>query len=170
MGLITSVFGSHIGKFYTFAYWAAKLRNPDQWLSEVDGRVNFIGAAYRPYDWTMDLVTTGDILRIAELWMFCPRNQLSPEGNTARIPFSQEESGTAFMFNVARVMMEHRVDHKIIGKVTDRDSGDCVCFIWDDLYKVMSSPFYTNVNKFASWREGVAPIGQLSHEVIGLRL
>ena len=170
MSLIKTVFGSHIGQFYNHPYWAVKLRDPERWISEIDGQVNFLGAIYKPYDWTMDLISTGDIFDIEELWMFCPKTDIAPQGSTCTLRFTTQDKGTAFQFNVTKMKLDTRVDHKIIGKVIDRASGDCECFIWDDEMRVMSMPYYTNVNKFKSWREGIAPIGQLSHAIIGLRL
>lgn len=175
MSIIQTIFGSHIGLFYDYPYWAVKLRSggetrPEQWISEVDGRINILNASIRPYDWTKDLIDTSDIMRIEELWMFCPRTPHSPEGNTAHFRFTKDEAGTAFQFNVSKMMVDHRVDHKIIGKVTNRTEGDCTCFIWDGALRVMSAPYKTNVYNFKSWRDGVAPIGKLAHEVVGLRL
>jgi hypothetical protein len=177
MGIITSRFGNKIGVFHPRAYWAARLRSgigkDDYWLSEIDNRQFFLGkhAAPRTYDWTLDLVATGDLLRIKELWMICPPGEVSPKGNTATLYFDSKggEAGMAFHFNVAIMTQGGRVDHKVIGKVTDRATGDCECFVWDDEIKGMSAVYKTNVNNFASWRPGVAPIGRLSHEVVGLR-
>jgi hypothetical protein len=186
--VIPSIAGSRIGEFFDKPYWAVKLRSTisgndvpyvgERWLCEMDKRPS---ALFNPnhvhYDWTLDLITTGDILRIEQLWMFCPRNPTSPNGNTATLFFKPEEAGTAFLFNISQQSMYGRMDHKIIGKVYDRQNGDCACFIWDDFYKCMSSPWHTNIYKFGTWRAsvpgkpgGIAPIGELSQETIGLRL
>lgn len=172
MGIITSRFGNKIGQFERRAYWAAKLRD-DTWLSEIDNKQWFFGKieAPRTYDWTMDLVTTGDVLKIKELWMFCRAGRVSRKGNTACLRFDPtgRDAGMAFMFNLTQMSVDVRIDHKVIGKVTDRMTGECECFIWDDEIGGMSSPYVTNVNDFAAWRPGIPHIGRLSHEVIGLR-
>src|SRR5205814_243448 len=108
---------------------------------------------------------------------FCPRNKVSPQGNTATLFFKPEDIGTAFHFNISQQStFSHRTDHRIIGKVIDRFNGDCVCFIWDDAYKCMTQPWETNIYNFEIWREnvpgkpGIAPLPPLSLETIGLRL
>lgn len=152
------ILSSRMGSFFAKPYWAIK-RHDGSWLCELDR-----------LDWTLDIVTTGDILRASELWMFCPRTQSNPKGSTATIRLRPEEKGCAFYFKRALISYEGRFDHMIIGKVLDRHTGDCEVFIWDDVLKVMSLPIKNNVNYFSSWRVGVSDIGPLSHEVIGLKL
>lgn len=187
MAVIPSIAGSLIGTFTDHPYWAVRLypgkSYPDhpvrdiEWMCELDPNLSSLNRTSPHYDWTFDLITTGDILRIAELWMFCPKNPLSPNGNTATLHFTPEEVGTAFLFNVAQTSLYGRYDHRIIGKVTDRLNGDCVCFIWDDELQVMSTPWHSNIYHFGTWRPGVpgktggvAPIAALNHEIIGLQL
>lgn len=167
MSLITSALGATIGRLFgDRAYWAAKLQD-NRWLCELDTRNG------RPFDWTLDAVDTGDVLRIRELWLFCPPNAISPLGNTARLPIT--EPGTAFQFKVASLDgfldgMERRIESQIIGRVDDKSTGACTCFIWDAQLKVMSQPWQSNIHRFGSWREGIAKIGALSPEVLGVRL
>jgi hypothetical protein len=165
--MIKSVLGATIGRLFgDRAYWAAKLQD-HRWISELDQRMG------RSFDWTLDAVDTGDVLKIKELWLFCPPNSVSPLGNTARLPIT--EPGTAFQFKVASVDgfldgMERKVESQIIGRVDDKATGACTCFIWDAQLRVLSTPWQSNIHSFGSWREGIAKIGALSPQVLGVRL
>src|SRR5690242_11064514 len=94
MGLIDDLLGQPLMKIDR-SYWAVKLKN-DQWLSEA--RLTYDKGSFRHFDWSNDLVATGDVLKIKELWLLCPPNKFSPLGNTARLVI--EEPGTAFQFKV----------------------------------------------------------------------
>ncbi len=74
--------------------WAVKL-STGKFLSERDyvwdemqreqgagGLKLFSRPNKRPFDWTLDLCNTGDVMKITELWMVCPPNPTSPLGNT----------------------------------------------------------------------------------------
>lgn len=173
MGLVTSILGSTIGKFYgEKAYWAVKLGN-GKFQSELDQKFDIAHAGLRPFDWTLDLVATDDILKIKELWLFCPPNHLNPLGSTARLPIMLP--GTAFQFKVGNMdsslaLSTRHVESQVIGRVDDPASGDCTFFVYDGPQNVMSVPMQTNIYHFGSWREGIAPIEHLSFEVLGLRL
>jgi hypothetical protein len=178
MSFITSMGGSKIGHFYSFAYWAAKLRNPEQWVSEVDNK-QFDLRAYIPlmerrikntFDWTLDVVTTNDVLRIEELWLFCPKTPTAPQGSTGVLRFRQEDKGTAFHFNVSKMSQNGRVDCKIIGQVINRATTECIFHVWDGQTYQFYPHRRTTVNNFQAWREGIADLGAMSHEIIGLRL
>ena len=66
--------------------------------------------------------------------------------------------------------MDGRVDSKIIGKVINRATTECIYHVWDGQLNVLFPPMRTTVNNFLAWREGIANPGSMSHEVIGLRL
>lgn len=194
MGLVEELLGQTL---YTLdrSYWAVKL-NDDEWICEkrmtYDSKVGF-----RNFDWSNDLVATGDVLRIKELWLFCPPNKYSPVGNTARLII--EEPGTAFQFKVGMADSNIAVTWKtmqahIIGKVVNKESGACECFIWDPIQNGMITPetkildpktmgplkdeegkvIYagkTSVYDFHTWRPGsIAPLGQLHLPTLGVRL
>lgn len=189
MPIIKSKLGSQIGKFFASrAYWAVKLRD-DRWLCELDkipdvlrkkditrpGEIliaDFRGPGKptdRELDWSLDIVGTGDNALIKELWLFCPPSRISPMGNTATLRFLPHETKCAFVLKRGSVYFTHRqLDYLIIGKVTDKQTGDCTCFIWDEQLKVMSSPYQTNVSDFTAWRPGIMPIGKLALDVLGL--
>lgn len=172
MSIITSVLGSLVGTFLVDRpYWAVKLAN-GTWQCELDSRFDLRRGEKRPFDWTLDLIDTGDIAHIRELWLFCPPTKASPLGNTARLPIV--EPHTAFQFKVASYdavgAWRKALESQVIGRVDNKETGDCTVFIWDAPLKVMSTPWQSNVYHFGSWREGIAPIGALSHAVLGLRL
>ena len=182
MPIIVSKLGSNIGALLrNRSYWAVKLRD-GTWLSEVD-----LCPQYRPetpyYDWSLDLVGTGDVARIRELWLFAPPNRLSPLGNTAVLFFRPDEHNTAFQLHVTGYNTSGRVaTSQIIGRVIDKATGDCIAHIWDAKNKVMVVNWETNINTFKRWEEEVAkqlkrplskvkqtaPPGALAKDVHGL--
>lgn len=172
MGIVKSALGAVLSPLLIkHSLWAVKLDN-GKFLSERDEVVDAAHGTKRPFDWTLDLIDKGDIHRVRELWLFCPPSKASPLGNTARLPIL--ESGTAFQFKVASLSgffdLEKCVESHVIGRVDNKETGDCTCFIWDGPLQVMSQPWKSNIYHFGSWREGIAPIGALSQEVMGLRL
>lgn len=154
--------------------WAVKLSD-DTFLSELDSRFDLAHAGYRPFDWTLDLIDTGDILKVKELWLFAPPSANHPFGMSRFLTI--EEPGTAFQFKVANVDVmgawQKTMVNQIIGKVTDKQSGACSCWIWDCVRQEIQE-YKSSIYAFGSWRaDGVgqiAPIGRLSHEVMGFRL
>jgi hypothetical protein len=171
MGLITSALGSLIGTLIPQrSYWAVKLEN-GKWLCELDTRIDSIHPTGRPYDWTLDLIDTSDIRRVKELWLFCPPTRAHPLGQTAHLEIT--EPGTAFQFKTANVdvmgaWQRQRVA-QVIGRVNDKLTGDCECFIWDQSLKQLL-PYRSSIYRFGSWQPGIAPIGALSLDVMGLKL
>jgi len=184
MGLIEDLLGSSLIKI-TRSYWAVKLQN-DTWLCEA--RMKYDKGSFRYFDWSNDLVATSDVLKIKELWLFCPPNKYSPLGNTARLII--EEPGTAFQFKVSHVDSNIARTYKtlqghIIGKVTNKLTGDCDCFIWDPIQNGLITPeskmfdqennlVYagkTSVYDFHSWRPGsIAHLGKLELNTLGVQL
>lgn len=152
------------------AYWAAKL-DTDEWLCEARTHVDLVRGTERQFEWYGDLVANGDCLRIKELWLLCPPNALSPLGNTARLPII--EPGTAFDFKVAGatsdfLTTERYQEAHIIGRVDDKVSGACTCFIWDERYRMLCQPYYSNVHKFGRWRENLPDYLEIAVEKAGV--
>lgn len=171
MSLITSVLGSVVGIFLPDkAYWAAKL-STGKWVCELDSRYEIRSGQKRPFDWTLDLIDTGDIKKIRELWLFCPPNPANPFGQTARLPIT--EPGTAFQFKVANVDAfggwGKSLASQVIGRVVDKHEQTCECFVWDAGLNALGT-YNTTITHFGSWRDGIAPQQHLSHEVLGLSL
>lgn len=169
--------------YITRSYWAVKLNN-DDWVCEARLKMDLARGEMRLYDWSNDLVSTGDVMQVKELWLFCPPSRTSPLGNTARLPIV--EPGTAFQFKVATADSTgtRTVQAHIIGRVTNKETGDCECFIWDTeqdglctpetpIFTLGREPSYagrTNVYNFRSWRPSIAPLGALKLDDLGVRL
>jgi hypothetical protein len=183
MGFIKTAIGAVIHPFMIdFPVWCVKLDN-GKFLSERDmvwdemqreqgarGLHLFSTPNRRPYDWTKDLVSSGDNLKVRELWMICPPNPISPLGNTAKLLIT--EPGTAFTFKTRQLAIgsSDLQYHLIIGKVTDTTNGDCEYFVWDCVLQAMSTPMKNNVYDFQSWRPDVGRHGPLALDVLGLHL
>jgi len=124
------------------------------------------GIAYgglRPIDWSLDVVSTGDIYKIKEVSLHCPNGQIAS--------LAIEEPGTVFQLKIASLgtMTGMRtVQSHLIGKVMDKLSGACDCYIWDRQLGLIL--FHSSVYAFGAWRAGVLPLGRLSADVLGLRL
>lgn len=154
------------------AWWAVRLDN-DEWLCEARLHTDLCKGTERHFEWYEDLVANGDCMRIKELWLLCPPNALSPLGNTAYLPIS--EPGTAFDFKVASASSNFIETWKtqeahIIGRVTDKASGNCECFIWDERYSCLCQPYKTNIHHFGRWRENLPEFKALAFEKMGVRL
>lgn len=160
-------------------------------------KTDLVKGGNRFFDWTLDLVANGDVLKITELWLLCPPSQTSPLGNTARLNI--EEPGTAFQLKIATVdssvvESSRTMQAHIIGKVTNKETGDCDCYIWDAvqdglctpetmIYDVATvdhikrdvngNPLFAgkaNIYNFHSWRDSIAPLGRLGLDALGIRL
>jgi hypothetical protein len=123
----------------------------------------------RELDWTLDLLSTGDILKIKELHLIYP-------GLLRYAKLQITEPGTAFQFcrqikgmDMSSGETVDRVEAQIIGRVFDKENGLCEGYIWDRVKGLMQ---YTDVSiyDFPSWREGLMPPGKLSLDVLGVRL
>lgn len=141
----------------------------------------------RPIDWTLDLVTTGDILKVKEIWLMFPQElsyhtrieRGNPahqriDGNVASAVIPVKERGCVFQMKVKSLdggIIGPRIgtfECQIIGVVTDKENGDCICYIWD--VKMGLIAYKTSIYDFGTWRDGIAPIHNISHSVVGLNL
>ncbi len=165
-----------------YPVWAVKL-STGKFLSERDmvwdelqrevgagGFKRGIEPGKRPFDWTLDIINNGDWKKIKELWMVCPPNPYSPLGNTAKLFIT--EPGTAFMFKTRHLSIGFGKPeyHLIIGRVTDKITGDCEYFAYDCLLNGMTVLMQNNVYNFQSWRPEIGRIGPLALDVLGLHL
>jgi len=182
MGLVSSLFGSVIGLFLPDRpYWAVKLHS-GKWLSELDmvrdewqredeedGKT--VKGKKRPLDWTLDLVSTGDVRRIAQLWLFCPPNPFYPRGQSDFLEITRP--GTAFQLKVRHLHAwgntgaSSLMASELIGRVDDPISGACTCKVWDSQMNVMGN-WSSSIYDMGSWRDGVSPLHALDLDVQGL--
>lgn len=175
---IRSVLGKMLGLVLTDrVYWAVKLASGQMYSELTLMNDPSFPAGKRPFDWALDLVANGEVKRIKELFLFCPPNRYNPAGQTARLPLL--EPGTAFQFKVGFLDSNlaggtRSFVAQVIGRVDDKETGDCTCFVWDGLAchgeGALLTPFSSNVYRFGTWRPEIAPIGQISFEVQGLSL
>lgn len=176
------------------SFWAVKLKDPDAWMCEARVVTDIARGEERLFDWSLDLVATGDVLRVKELWLFCPPSITSPLGNTARLTIT--DPGTAFQFKVGTAHANgiRQVEAHIIGRVLEKEEGSCECFIWDTAQNGLITPNTpiwdsatrqskrdaagnlvfagkTSVYDFHSWRpDSLAPLGRLELETLGVKL
>lgn len=144
------------------SYWSVILSTGSE-INERSVLWDFRKGGLRPIDWSLDLVSTSDILKIKEVTLNCP------DGQKATLQI--EESGTCFQLKIASMSIltgGSQVQAHIIGKVTDKVSGSCLCNIWDRELGLIS--FTSSVYDFGSWRDGVLPLKALNLDVLGLRL
>lgn len=170
---VTSILGSLISPFLVSeAFWCVKLSNGKFQTERDIVRDGNWPTGRRPFDWALDLVASGDIRRVKELWLICPPNPGNPLGQTAKLPIV--EPGTAFQFKVGFVdgniagTVQSRAS-QLIGRVTDKVNGDCECFVWDVGLRALGT-WNSNIYHMGSWRADIAPPTQLAFDVLGLSL
>lgn len=145
------------------SYWEVVLTTGKK-ITENKLVLDFRRGGYRCIDWALDLNSTGDLLKIKELYLICPNGQQA----MLRIT----EPGTAFQFKHRSLDITGQsvVEAQCIGKVINKETGDCECYLFDRALGLI--PYKSNVNHFGNWRPGsglMAP-QKLGHDVIGLRL
>lgn len=172
MSLVSSQLGSQLAPFLvTEARWAVKLTT-NRFLSERDIVTDpSHPRGERPFDWTLDLIATGDWKRLRELWLLCPPSPGNPLGQGAQLLI--DRPGTAFQFKVAFVhggaASGGQTACQIIGRVDDPLSGGCTCFAWDNERQALVQ-FQTSVYEFTPWRPEIGRLHGLSHDALGLSL
>lgn len=154
--------------FTAEAYWRATLitgRTLHKHESVFDHRLGH----KRQLDWTLDLVSTGDILKIKRLELVYP-------GLFRSIGLSITEPGTAFQFcrqvkgmDLSSGQGVDRVEAQIIGRVTNKEYGLCEGYIWDRVRGLIKYED-ASVYDFPAWREGLMAPGRLALDVLGVRL
>lgn len=165
MGLVENIIGEFL---LSRSIWAVELSNGRFYTERSKMRDPIVGK--RPFDWTLDLVATGDIRLVKQLILYCPPTVGHPIGQVAQLPIL--EPYTAFQFKVATLDGFEGINQtqsQVIGRVLDKASGLCECFIWDVGLKRLGM-FETTVYDFASWRPEIGRIGALSFDPLGLRL
>lgn len=169
--------GKLISERATVADPRRSLMTPDQ-LAQVHPnwseaqREHWLNTGERPVDWTLDLVSTGDIARIRRIWLVCPPHPAYPRG--AAPALEVPELGRVFQVKVANLDVlgawgNYRVA-QVIGKVLDPLTGDCEVLGWDQEERRIVGPYRSNLAKVELWRAGLAPLYHVSVPVLGLHL
>src|SRR5579859_4491532 len=194
MGLVEELLGCPLLEV-TRSYWAVRLIT-GEWICEARAHTDLSRGGERHFDWSNDLVATGDVLKIEQLWLLCPPSRTSPLGNTAHLDIT--EPGTAFQFKIATAdcaggTISRHLQAHIIGKVLDKEKGDCSIFAWDEQQQGLitpetliynpatggirldldGNPIYAgrnNVYFFHGWRESMADPGRLELGTLGVQL
>jgi hypothetical protein len=141
----------------------------------------------RPIDWSLDLCSGAnpDILKVKEIWLHFPQAlthvtyiekgndiQQVKEGKFDSAMLPVKEAGCVFQMKIKSLdgfgANGSTFECQIVGVVGDKESGECRCYIWDAKLGLVA--YKTSVYDFGSWREGIAPISNISHAVIGLNL
>lgn len=139
----------------------------------------------RPIDWTLDLVSSGDIFKVKEIWMMFPQelsyhtriekgNPLHQRinGKVGSVVIPIKERGCVFQIKVKSLdgfgSNTSTFEFQLIGAVGDKETGDCHCYIWDRKLGLVA--YKTSIYDFGTWREDIAPLHHISHSVVGLNL
>jgi len=194
VGLVEELLGCPLLEI-TRSWWAVRL-NTGEWVCEARVKTDLYRGEERHYDWSNDLVANEDVLKITELWLLCPPSKTSPLGNTARLVIT--EPGTAFQFKVATAdsniaSISRNMQAHIIGKITNKETGDCDIFAWDEVQQGLITPetrIYdpltggarrdkdgnlvyagkNNIYNFHGWRSSMADMGRLELRTVGVRV
>lgn len=169
-------------------YWKVVLNNG----KEISERGIVVRDGIRPIDWTLDLVSTGDIYKVKEVYLMFPQElsyytrirngnpihqRVNERIGSAVIPV--KERGCVFQIKVKTLdrFMGTGMDtfeYQLIGVVGDKMTGLCRCYIWDRKMGLIA--YETSVYDpprgigFGTWRDGIAPLHHISHSVVGLDL
>jgi hypothetical protein len=151
------------------SHWKVVLDNGKE-LTENKLVLDLRRGGYRQIDWALDLNSTGDLRHIKQLWLVCP------DGQQAMLTI--DEPGTAFQFKHTNRdflgAVGQTLEAQCIGKVYDKSTGDCECWIWDRELGLVH--YFSNIGvgdkTFGSWRpnSGLIPPQRLSQDVMGLQL
>jgi len=152
------------------AYWSVLLRSGREWTERSLIPTFTRGQkGIRKLDWALDLVSTGDIHKIKELRLHCPDGRRAVLEITEDMPAFQFKTKALDMIGAGSAALEYHV----IGRVIDKVSGRCECFIWD--YRPLPGEpnlvaYKSSIYQWGGWRDTVTPLGALSLEVQGFRL
>lgn len=148
------------------SYWRVLLSTGRVW-SQLD-MVNDPLRGRRSVDWYLDLVGSGDARRIRELWIHTPKGD-------AALKITQP--GTAYQLNAASLALDmaagstgRQKDAQIIGRVDNRETGEGIAYIWDVHMQQLYKDEQASVKHFSGWRPGIADLGTLAFDAMGVCL
>jgi hypothetical protein len=152
------------------AYWSVRLTTGKQWSERTLLPTLHTGQkGMRKLDWALDLVSTGDIHKIKELTLHCP------DGRNAVLEISEDMPAFQFKTKALNMLGANSLDleYMVIGRVLDKVTGRCECFVWDYRPKPGEPSllaYKTSIYRFGGWRDTVTPMGALGLEVQGFRI
>lgn len=142
------------------SYWKARL-STGRVLCELNTITDFRQARTRKTEWLEDIIGSGDLRRVVEISLCTPHGE---------VHLSVKRPYTAFQLNQGMLSIYGREKTaQIVGRI-DNDAGDCTAAIWDAVEQRLYPEFFSNVHRFAAWREGLVPLGRLNLEALGVRL
>ena len=170
MSLATSLYAIGDAIDPRLAYWSCVLSTGKEWSERSLVYTNIKGQkGIRKLDWTEDLVSTGDIHKIRELSLNCPDGRKATLEITEDMPAFQFKTKSLDMLGVSGNSLEFQV----IGRVIDKATGRCECFIWDYRPKPGEKhlvAYKSSIYNFGAWRDTITPIGALGIDVQGFKL
>jgi len=146
------------------SYWRVIFQSGKE-LSELDTKPYLDGEKVlrvRGVEWLEDIIGSGDLRNVKEAML------VTPQG-TAH--FTVTEPYTVFQFSRGTFSMlanERIKNVQVVGVVTDHDTGECECAIWDQQSRQLYTMF-NNVKNFVKWRDGVIDIGIINLKALDLR-
>lgn len=167
-------------------YWRVTLTTGRE-ISERGMTFDMSRGGLRPIDWSLDLCSGAnpDILKVKEISLHFPQtlghfiyiekgNDIATTryGKFDSAILSVKERGCVFQMKIKSLdgfgATGETFECQIIGVVEDKVSGECNCYIWDRAMGLVA--YKTSVYDFGSWRDGIAPLSNISHAVVGLNL
>jgi hypothetical protein len=147
----------------TVSHWEAELTS-GKVLNEREAKTDLLKGVTRLVDWSLDIVSTGDVRHIKQLRMYCPDGQV--------VALDITEPGTAFQLKVGNAMIGgggHSMIAQVIGHVANKETGECECYVWD-WRRRDAFAWSSNVYAMGTWSESIMPIGALAFNVLGIDL
>lgn len=150
------------------SYWQVKLSTGK---TVTEGQLAFdFTRGTRNIIWLQDIVGSGDNHRIQELTLCTPEGDVSLAISAPCSAFQLQMGLVAFFGN------ERIPNAQIIGRLDNRETGECTACIWDvqgeeqpdGTRKHLFTNHKTNVRSFTSWRGGIPHLGALNYGPVGL--
>lgn len=147
------------------SYWSVVFKSGRE-LCELDTKTVADGASMRvrEVEWLEDLIGAMELRNVKEAVLCTPQGEAH---------FAVAEPYTVFQFaRGTQVLIGGKTERiknmQCVGVVTDQETGDCECAIWDMQTRQLYTLF-NNVKNFTAWREGAVDIGLLNLSALDLR-
>jgi len=140
------------------SYWKARLVS--RTICELDIVTDIRHAQTRRTEWLEDVIGSGDLAKVVEIILCSPQGEI-------HLPVNRPNSAFQLNQGIKPLLAEGKIKTaQIIGSVHN-DLGDCVAAVWD-IQSQKLYEFHTNIYNFKAWRPGVADLGRLNIEALGV--